>query len=87
MWKRLLAIAAIFSLLSIAWLALAGSVSHRTYSSDTSLRDEVSGLWGSAQVQSSPVLIFSWPVKKITRERVRDPETGIERLVTREEDA
>ena len=57
--RRLFAIALIFVLASIAWMILAGSIQIRTDSSGGELGAEVSGLWGSPQVQAAPVFSYS----------------------------
>lgn len=57
--RRLFAIGFIFALAAAAWLALAGSVTVRTGSTDTRLSDAVSGLWGSEQQQRAPEFSYA----------------------------
>ncbi len=51
---RLVAIAMILVLSTIAWFVLGGSVDFRTNHADSNGRDAVSGLWGSPQTQLAP---------------------------------
>jgi len=51
---RLFAIALIFGCISIAWIALGGSVAMRTNTGYDALGNEVSELWGGPHVQQAP---------------------------------
>ncbi len=57
--RRLFAVALIFVFATVAWFVLAGSVEVRTNNSSDRLGDEVSGLWGSPQVQEAPRFTFA----------------------------
>ncbi|HEX9724092.1 MAG TPA: inner membrane CreD family protein [Vicinamibacteria bacterium] len=85
MWKRLVAVSAIFVGMAIAWFILGATIANRTRSSDRKLSDAVSGLWGSVQSQRSPSLSFSWEELRIVEEKVKDQSTGRETVVTREQ--
>lgn len=54
MIKRLVAIGLIFGCTTIAWMVLGGTISARTYSSDTQLKAKVERIWGTVQTQWSP---------------------------------
>lgn len=84
MGKTMAAVTLIFIGVVLAWMVLGSSVTHRTWSTDNRLRDEVTGLWGSPQMQLSPELAFRWRVKKTEREKVEDPTTQETKVVTRE---
>lgn len=55
---RLLAIALIFVIATVAWVMLAGSVQYRTESSNSELQQDVEGLWGASQQQTAPVFTY-----------------------------
>jgi hypothetical protein len=55
MTKRILAIAFIFAVTSIAWLALGATIFARTQSSDRTLRGRVGSTWGTSQAQQAPL--------------------------------
>ena len=55
---RLLAVALIFVLATVAWMVLAGSVQYRTDTSAGELGTGVEGLWGGPQRQSAPVFTY-----------------------------
>lgn len=54
MFKKMLAIIAIFIGVSIAWMILGSSVDSRTQHQDATLREAVGQLWGSSQRQKAP---------------------------------
>ncbi len=54
MFKKMLAIIAIFIGVSIAWMILGSSVDNRTNRQDATLREAVGQLWGSTQRQKAP---------------------------------
>jgi hypothetical protein len=54
MLKRLIAIIFIFGSASVAWMILGATLVQRTNDSDSSQRDKLGALWGSAQTQSAP---------------------------------
>src|SRR5262249_13467218 len=57
---RLLAIAAIFAVTSIAWVVLGGVMTSRSGSQSSELRSRVADLWGQPQHQAGPALSFEW---------------------------
>jgi inner membrane protein involved in colicin E2 resistance len=59
MFKRLLAIAAIFICTSIAWAVLGSTIFYRTYSLDPVLRSHVSSTWGTDQQQDAPTATYT----------------------------
>ncbi|MGC9992877.1 MAG: inner membrane CreD family protein [Candidatus Cybelea sp.] len=54
MLKRLIAIIFIFGSASVAWMILGATLVQRTNDSDSSQRDKLGALWGSAQTQLAP---------------------------------
>ncbi|HVG28724.1 MAG TPA: inner membrane CreD family protein [Pyrinomonadaceae bacterium] len=54
MLKRIIAIAFIFAVASIAWLILGGTIFSRTYDANSELGGRVVSLWGAPQTQSPP---------------------------------
>jgi inner membrane protein involved in colicin E2 resistance len=78
----MIAIAAIFVLVSAAWIVLGGSVLHRTHSTDHDLTREVSALWGSTQTQVSPQLAFVWVEEVEEKQNIEDAVTRQTRVVT-----
>lgn len=60
MTKRLLAIALVFGATTLAWMILGGSIHSRTFEFDGRLKNDVTGLWGGAQVQIAPSASFTW---------------------------
>ncbi|MGA2761388.1 MAG: inner membrane CreD family protein [Candidatus Cybelea sp.] len=54
MLKRLIAIIFIFGSASVAWMILGATLVQRTSDSDSSQRDKLGALWGSAQTQLAP---------------------------------
>lgn len=83
MIKRMAAIAALYILVGLGWIALGGSVSHRTWTSDRELKDEVSALWGAPQTQVSPEVTFSWDEEVEETQTVEDASTREKKVVTR----
>ncbi len=77
MTRRIVAIAAIFVLTSVAWAILGATILARTWSSGPALRGKVASTWGAPHVQGPPCA--SYPVKG-TR-TVQEMEDG--RKVTR----
>lgn len=76
---RLVAIAAIFIVTSIAWVVLGGVMSSRSSSQGYELRNKVADLWGQPQSQSGPALAFEW---NAPRETIRtETQNGVERQV------
>ncbi len=69
MAKRIVAIAFIYILVSVAWFALGGSLAHRTHSFTDRLRGEVADLWGTPQTQKQPDLIFRWKEMRYVKKR------------------
>jgi inner membrane protein involved in colicin E2 resistance len=86
MGKKIAPIVAIYLAVAAAWIALGGSIDHRTRETEGHLKREVSALWGSAQTQVAPELVFTW--KEVVRESemVEDPATHERKLVTRDRD-
>ncbi len=58
MFKRILAIAAIFVCSSLAWMILASSIWRRTNDSGAKLRPGVASTWGAPQEQIQPVTVL-----------------------------
>ena len=69
MTKKIAAIAFIYILISVAWVALGGSLANRTHSFTSRLRGEVSDLWGTPQAQMEPELAFRWKESRIVKRR------------------
>jgi len=84
MLQKMLAIGIIYVAIAFAWFLLAISIGQRTYHADDKLRGRVGELWGEPQLQLSPELKFKWTEKRTETERVVDPATKAETLVTRE---
>jgi inner membrane protein involved in colicin E2 resistance len=82
MVQRMLAIAVIFVLVSVAWVVLGGSVLQRTHNTDSSLSQEVSALWGSPQTQISPQVVFAWEEETEEKQNIEDEATKQTRVVT-----
>ena len=82
MLQRMLAIAAVFVLVSAAWAVLGGSVLQRTNSIDSTLSEEVSALWGSKQTQVSPQVLFTWEEETAETQNIEDAATKQARVVT-----
>jgi len=83
MGKSMAAIILIFFLVTLAWVVLGTSVNLHTWNADHRLHDEVSGLWGSPQMQLSPELTFTWQETKTVEETLTDPDTLEKKIVTR----
>jgi hypothetical protein len=76
---RLLAVAVIFAVASIAWLVLGGVMSSRSSAQGYGLRGKVADLWGQPQQQGAPGITFE---QLVPREVVRTETTnGVERHV------
>lgn len=73
---RLLGIAAVFIMATLAWLALAGITQLRVGSQSEKLRSSVQSLWGNQQVQRAPVLTFHYETEE-TVERI-ETKHGVE---------
>ncbi len=65
MIKRILGIAVIFILTTIAWFILGGVTMSRTSSRSMSLKSDVEDLWGSRIEQNAPVVYFETKVRKL----------------------
>ncbi|HET6760987.1 MAG TPA: inner membrane CreD family protein [Gemmatimonadaceae bacterium] len=70
MTKRILAIAFIFAVTSLAWLALGATIFARTESSGRQLTGRVGSTWGTSQSQQAPVAF----TEKIERQVVETPD-------------
>jgi len=84
MLRRMAAITFIFLFTVLAWVVLGSSLLSRTWHTDATLREEVSGLWGSSQRQLSPQVDFFAKVTRIEKETMIDPESNELRQLTRE---
>ncbi len=73
MLKRLIAIIFIFGSASVAWMILGATLVQRTNDSDSSQRDKLGALWGSAQTQSAPQASARVAVGKHAYETVAVP--------------
>ena len=60
---RIWPIIGIFMLVSVAWIALSGTMLARTTSQESSLEESVGSLWGRPQTQASPTFIVHWTVR------------------------
>jgi inner membrane protein involved in colicin E2 resistance len=60
---RIWPIIGIFMLVSVAWIALSGTMLARTTSQESSLEGSVGSLWGRPQTQASPTFIVHWTVR------------------------
>lgn len=80
MLRRMLAIAALYVVVCIGWVALGGSVLHRTWNTGDRLGEEVAELWGDRQEQLSPEAAFVWEETVLERETIQ--ETGADRSRT-----
>jgi hypothetical protein len=69
MTRRLIAIAFIFAVTSVAWVALGATLHERTSNADSRLRDRVGSTWGTAQTQLAPVAY-------VEREEIADAATA-----------
>lgn len=77
MVKRIVALVFIYLCTAVAWAFLASTVEFRTRSQDTKLRGAVGQLWGAAQRQRAPqVLYFTERTSRV--ETVRGAETQTE---------
>lgn len=81
MGKRIAAIVLFFVVISLAWMVLGGVTSTRSHKFHSRLSNEVSGLWGQAQVQQAPDLDFVWWSTRTVTEEVTDPATKHTTLV------
>lgn len=70
--SRLLAIAGIFLLAAVAWIALGSSLLARTGSFDDRLSEDVARLWGGPQAQLAPAVW--WERERTSSERVPVPD-------------
>lgn len=76
MSRRILAIAFIYLMTAVAWMALGGSVSHRSEERFSSLHDDVAELWGAPQSQRAPQLALVWEEEVDQAEIVKDEKSG-----------
>ena len=79
---RIVGIIFVFLLATAAWLGLSGITHSRSTQSASSLRDEVTALWGSPQSQGAPRLQFQWQTIEQRSETVE--KDGKEHTVTKE---
>jgi hypothetical protein len=75
MTKRILAIAFIFAVTSLAWLALGATIFARTESSSRHLTGRVGSTWGTSQSQQAPVAFTERTERQVveTPDRRRPP--------------
>ena len=72
MIRQLVALVFIFVCTTIAWMILGGTLSSRTYSSNSQLQGQVASTWGAPQVQSPPTAVY-----KVTETRtVKEDDHG-----------
>jgi len=64
MVRRIVAIASIFILTSIAWAILGTTIFTRTYSSDATAQGRVESTWGAPHIQAPPAATFAQLVPK-----------------------
>lgn len=84
MLRRIIAIAALYIVVCIAWVALGGSVIHRTENTGGRLGEEVAGLWGDRQEQLSPEATFFWEETVLEKETIQDAGADRARVVQHE---
>ena len=72
---RIWPIIGIFLLVSVAWIALSGTMLARTTSQESSLEESVGGLWGRPQTQAAPTFIVHWTVRSKKEIVVYNSET------------
>lgn len=70
MIKRILGIIAIFIITSLAWMILGASMEYRSQDMDGKLKGSVGSLWGNAQRQASPEVLWQKTVQKEIQEEV-----------------
>jgi len=75
MFKRIVAIAAIFVLTSMAWMALGGVIEVRTRSTYRDLAGRVSELWGAPHVQEAPRAAYR--VEAVFEEDAKEPKSKV----------
>lgn len=82
---RLLGIAAVFAMATIAWLALAGVTQLRMGNQSEKLRSSVQSLWGNQQTQRAPSLTFHYTTEELVErtETKHGVETKVQELVAR----
>ncbi|MEL6341482.1 MAG: inner membrane CreD family protein [Myxococcota bacterium] len=73
---RLFWLGLIWGITSIGWLTLGGVMGERTYAQERALDGKVADLWGAAQQQQAPGMVFEWTVDRQVIEKVKDTETG-----------
>jgi hypothetical protein len=73
MTKRIVAIAVIFVVTSVAWMILGTTIFNRTSSSGATLRDRVGSIWGTAQEQAAP----TGYAEKVERRVVEGPDPAV----------
>jgi inner membrane protein involved in colicin E2 resistance len=71
MVKRITAIAFVYLVAVVGWIALAGTITYRTDYQDTSLKQEVGQLWGTPLEQRAPRAAL-FVDKKVKTERAND---------------
>ena len=81
MVKRLVAIAFIFAVTTVAWLLLGATIFQRTQASDRHLRGRVGSTWGTPQAQQAPTAFIERIEERVT-ETPRLPPPGSRRDVT-----
>jgi inner membrane protein involved in colicin E2 resistance len=64
MFKRILAISAIFVCTAVAWAILGSAIFYRTYNAESGLSGRVASTWGAPQGQSPPAIAREWQEEK-----------------------
>ena len=80
MFKRILAISAIFLCTAAAWLILGSTIFYRTYEANSGLSGRVASTWGAAQEQKPPSINYAWEERKT--EEVEDKGKTVTRKTT-----
>lgn len=85
---RIIGIAGVFVVTSIAWMVFGGVMEVRSRQQSSALQGEVSELWGSPQQQQAPSLTFVWEVADdVTHTEIVDGTvTEVRRQVTHNEE-
>lgn len=76
LFVRIFWIAVIWAVTSVGWLTLGGVMGARTSQQEGALHGKVADLWGAAQQQDAPRLVFHWQTTREVVEQVKDAETG-----------
>lgn len=71
---RMFGIVVVFFITSLAWMGLAGITDSRTSKQRYATFDRVTELWGQAQTQPAPELVFTWQTARTVEREEREGE-------------